>query len=437
MTGDILFRGWRLSGSGRGISPEESLSNKKRLDAAICRDDFPILKREIGGKPLAYLDNAASTQKPDAVIEALSDFYRNHYANIHRGVHTLSEEATVAYEAARDKVAGFVHAPDRRGVVFTRNATEAINLVALSWGQAQINPGDRIVVTMMEHHSNLVPWQQLAKETGAELAFVSVTNDGRLDLESLDRVLEPSAKLVAFTHISNVLGTVNPVEDIVTRARAAGAYVLIDGAQSVPHLPVNVETLDCDFFAFSGHKMCGPTGIGVLYARPELLEEMPPFLTGGGMIERVERQEVKWADLPYKFEAGTPAIAEAVGLAAAIDYLSDVGMESIWAHEQDLAAYAWERLNEVAGVRVIGPDTGRSGVVAFTVEGVHPHDLAEILDSDGVAIRAGYHCAHPLHQFFRLSPTARASFYLYNTHEEVDRLVAGIRKGQELLAIDR
>lgn len=414
------------------------MSTTTRLDPSVCRADFPILDREIGGNPLAYLDNAASTQKPNAVIEALSDFYRGHYANIHRGVHTLSEEATVAYEAARDKVAAFIQAPDRRGVIFTRNTTEAINLVALTWGRRQIEAGDRIIVTLMEHHSNLVPWQQLARETGAELAYVSLTDEGRLDLESLDQQLKGPVKLVAFAHISNVLGTVNPAEEIVARAHAAGARVLVDAAQSVPHLPVDVETLNCDFFAFSGHKMCGPTGIGVLYGRPALLEEMPPFLTGGGMIARVERQTSRWADLPGKFEAGTPAIAEAVGLGAAIDYLSDVGMEAIWAHEQSLAAHAWERLNDTPGVRVIGPPAnGRSGVVSFTVEGVHPHDLAEILNSEGVAIRAGYHCAHPLHQCFGLPPTARASFYLYNTRQEVDRLVAGIRKAQKLFTIRR
>ena len=414
------------------------MSTKTRLDPAIYRVDFPILNRKVGGKTLAYLDNAASTQKPEMVIEALSDFYRNRYANIHRGVHTLSEEATVAYEAARDKVAAFIQAPDRQGVVFTRNTTEAINLVAHSWGRTWIKAGDRIVVTMMEHHSNLVPWQQLAEEAGAELAYVSVTDEGHLDLASLDKHLEGPVKLVALTHISNVLGTVNPVEEIVARAHAAGARVLIDGAQSVPHLPVDVEAINCDFFAFSSHKMCGPTGIGVLYGRPELLEKMPPFLTGGGMIERVEREKSKWADLPAKFEAGTPAIAEAVGLAAAIDYLKSVGMEAIWTHEQDLAAYAWERLSDTPGARIIGPPAkGRSGIVSFTVEEVHPHDLAQILDSEGVAIRAGYHCAHPLHQCFGLPPTARASFYLYNTRQEVDRLVTGIRQAQKLLAVRR
>lgn len=414
------------------------MSTTTRLDPTICRADFPILNRQVGGKPLAYLDNAASTQKPEPVIEALSDFYRNHYANIHRGVHTLSEETTVAYEAARDKVAAFIHAPDRQGVVFTRNATEAINLVAYTWGRTQIKAEDRIVVTLMEHHSNLVPWQQLSEETGAELVYVSVTDEGHLDLASLDQHLKGPVKLVAFTHISNVLGTVNPVEEIVARAHATGARVLIDGAQSVPHLPVDVEAINCDFFAFSGHKMCGPTGIGVLYGRPEFLEEMPPFLTGGGMIEQVEREKSKWADLPTKFEAGTPAIAEAIGLAAAIDYLNDVGMEAIWAHEQELAAYAWERLSDTSGVRVIGPPAkGRSGVVSFTVEGVHPHDLAEILDSEGVAIRAGYHCAHPLHQCLGLPPTARASFYLYNTRQEVERLITGIRQAQEFLTVGR
>lgn len=420
------------------MEPEVRLSTKTRLDPTVCRGDFPIFKRRIGGKVLAYLDNAASTQKPEAMIQALSGFYRNRYANIHRGVHTLSEEATVAYEAARDKVAAFIQAPARRGVVFTRNATEAINLVAHSWGRTEIKAGDRIVVTLMEHHSNLVPWQQLSEQIGAELTYVSVTDEGRLDLASLDQHLEGPVKLVALTHISNVLGTVNPVEEIVSRAHAAGARVLIDGAQSVPHLPVDVGTIDCDFFAFSGHKMCGPTGIGVLYGRPELLEKMPPFLTGGGMIERVEREKSKWADLPTKFEAGTPAIAEAVGLAAAIDYLTSVGMEAIWAHEQDLAAYAWERLSDTPGVRIVGPPAkDRSGVVSFAVEDVHPHDLAEILDSEGVAIRAGYHCAHPLHQCFGLPPTARASFYLYNTRQEVDRLVTGIRRAQEILVIRR
>jgi cysteine desulfurase/selenocysteine lyase len=412
------------------------LTTQTGLDPTRYRADFPILKRRIHGHPLAYLDNAATTQKPDAVIEALSDFYSHHYANIHRGVHTLSEEATVAYEAARDKVVAFINAPDRRGMVFIRNTTEAINLVASSWGRAHIGAGDRIVVTEMEHHSNLVPWQLLARERGAELAYVSLTADGRLDLASLDRLLDGPVKLVALTHISNVLGTVNPAQEITARARDAGARVMIDAAQSVPHMPVDVAALDCDFLAFSGHKMCAPTGIGALYARPELLEAMSPFFTGGGMIGRVERDGATWADLPERFEAGTPAIAEAVGLGAAIDYLTAVGMEAIWAHEQALAAYALERLSELPGVRVVGPPAeDRGGAVAFTVQSVHPHDLAQILDDQGVAIRAGYHCAQPLHQCLGVPPTARASFYLYNTRGEVDRLVDGIRKAQKLFVL--
>jgi len=416
----------------------ENVNIKKKLDPAALRSDFPILAREIHGRPLAYLDNAASAQRPQAVIEALSEFYRAHYANIHRGVHTLSEEATAAYEGARDKVAAFIHAPDRRGVIFTRNATEAINLVAYAWGRANVGPGDRVVVTEMEHHSNLVPWQVLAREVGAELAFVSVTGEGRLDLESLDRLLDGPVKLVAFTHVSNVLGTVNPAQEIVARARAVGARVLVDAAQSVPHLPVDVASLDCDFVAFSGHKMCGPSGIGVLYGRPELLEEMPPFLTGGGMIRRVGREEAAWADLPTKFEAGTPAIAAAVGLGAAVDYLSEVGMEAVWAHEQYLAAYALERLAEMPDASVIGPPAGeRCGLVAFSVESIHPHDLAQVLNWEGVAIRAGFHCAQPLHECLGLGATARASFYLYNTREEVDRLVAGIQKARDLFKSDR
>ena len=408
------------------------MNGHARLDPIAIRADFPILAREVNGSPLAYLDNAASSQRPQAVIAAMDEFYRVHYANIHRGVHTLSEEATAAYEGARDKVAAFIRAPDRRGLVFCRNTTEAINLVAYTWGRANVKWGDRVIVTEMEHHSNLVPWQVLAREIGAELAIVTLTDEGHLDLESLDPLLEGPVKLVAVTHVSNVLGTLNPVREIVARAHAAGARVLVDAAQSVPHLSVDVGALDCDFLAFSGHKMCGPTGIGVLYGRPELLDEMPPFLTGGGMIRRVGCTSATWNDLPGKFEAGTPAIAEAVGLGAAVDYLSAVGMEAVWAHEQELAAYGLDRLEEVPGVRVIGPPAAeRSGVLAFAVQAIHPHDLAQVLDLEGIAIRAGLHCAQPLHQRFGLNGTARASFYLYNTHDEVDRLVEGIRKAQE------
>jgi cysteine desulfurase/selenocysteine lyase len=408
---------------------------KSKLDPGALRADFPILAREIHGRPLAYLDSAASTQKPRAVLEALDAFYRTRYSNVHRGVHTLSEEATAAYEGARDKVAAFIGAPDRRGVVFTRNATEAINLVAYTWGRANVGPGDRVVVTEMEHHSNLVPWQLLTREVGADLAHVFVTDEGDLDLASLDWLLGGPApvKLVAFTHVSNVLGTVNPAREIIARSHAVGARVLVDAAQSVPHMPVDVAALDCDFLAFSGHKMCGPTGIGVLYGRPELLEAMPPFLAGGGMIGRVGRAEATWADIPAKFEAGTMAIAEAVGLGAAVDYLSAVGLGAVWAHEQALTAYALERLVETPGIRVVGSSVGeRSGVVAFTVASIHPHDLAQVLDWEGVAIRAGFHCAQPLHERLGLGPTARASFYLYNTRDEVDRLVEGIQRAQGL-----
>jgi len=409
------------------------MSIERKLDPVALKADFPALAREVHGKPLVYLDNAASTQKPLAVIESVSEFYRAHYANIHRGVHTLSEEATTAYEEARDKVCAFIRAPDRRGVIFTRNATEAINLVAYAWGRSNVGPGDRVVITEMEHHSNLIPWQLLVRDVGAELTYVRVTEEGRLDLESLGQVLDGPVKLVAFSHLSNVLGTVNPAQKIIAqvRAQAPQARVLVDAAQSVPHLPMNAEALDCDFLALSGHKMCGPTGIGALYGRPEVLDDMPPFLAGGGMINRVGRMEATWADLPGKFEAGTPAIAEAVGLGAAVDYLDGVGMEAVWTHEQQLAAYALERMAEMPGVSVIGPPAQeRGGVVSFTVESIHPHDLAQMLDWDGVAIRAGHHCARLLHDQLGLRATARASFYLYNTREDVDRLVEGIQRAQ-------
>ncbi len=403
-----------------------------KLDPVTLKADFPILAREVHGHPLAYLDNAATSQRPQAVIEAMDECYHTCYANIHRGVHTLSEEATAAYETARDKVAAFIHAPDRRGVIFTRNTTESINLVAYAWGRAHVGPGDRVLVTEMEHHSNLLPWQMLAREVGAELAYVPVTGEGRLDLDAVDRSLRGPVKLVALTHVSNVLGTLNPVREIVTKSQAAGARVLVDAAQSVPHLPVDVAALDCDFFAFSGHKMCGPVGVGVLYGRPELLKQMPPFLTGGGMIRRVGLAETIWAGLPSKFEAGTPAIVEAIGLGAAVDYLSAVGMGSVWAHEQEIAAYAMERLAEIPGARVIGPPAGeRCGMVSFAVESIHPHDLAQALDMEGVAVRAGHHCAQPLHERLGLTATTRASFYLYNTRDEVDRMVEGIHKAQE------
>jgi len=404
------------------------------FDTAKIRADFPILSREVRpGAPLVYLDSTASSQKPVAVIEAMDHYYRHSHANIHRGVHTLAEEATALYESAREKVARFINANSTKEVIFTRNATEAINLVANTWGRANLRAGDVIVLTEMEHHSNLVPWQMLAAEKGAAIEIIPVTDEGELDLSVFDSILQKSPKIICFTHMSNVLGTVNPVMEIAVKAHAAGALVLVDGAQSVPHFAVDVQTLDVDFLAFSSHKMCGPTGIGVLWGRRELLEEMPPFLGGGDMIKRVYLREFKAADLPNKFEAGTPAIAEGVGLGAAVEYLSSVGMKSIHQHEQALIADALERLEEVPGVKVYGPIAERKGgVAAFTLAGVHPHDIAQILDRDGIAVRAGHHCAMPLHDRYQIPATARASFYLYNTFGEVDKLIEGLYKVKKL-----
>lgn len=401
-----------------------------------CRADFPILSREAHpGVPLTFLDSGASSQKPESVIAAMDAYYRRHHANVHRGIHVLAEEATALYEGSRDKVQRFINASTREEVIFTRNATEAINLVAYSWARANLKVGDRIVLTEMEHHANLVPWQILAGQIGVELDYVPVTDDGMLDLDAYARLLSREPKLVAFTHMSNVLGTINPVESLAAQAHAVGAKVLVDGAQSVPHLPVDVQALGADFLAFSAHKMCGPTGIGVLWARQELLEAMPVFMGGGDMIRKVTLAGFKPNELPYKFEAGTPAIAEAVGLGAAVDYLTGLGMPAVAAHEREMIAYALERLEEVPGVRVYGPPADRKGgVAAFTLEGVHPHDIAQVLDRDGVAVRAGHHCAQPLHERFDLAATARASFYLYNTREDVDRLVVSLYRVKQLFA---
>lgn len=398
------------------------------LDVQRVRADFPILTREAHpGVPLVYLDSTATSQKPEIVIQAMNDYYRNTNANIHRGIHVLAEEATAGYEAAREKVAKFINAPSARQVIFTRNATESINLVAYSWGHAFLSHGDVILLTEMEHHSNLVPWQILAAERKLRLEFIPVTEDGLLDLAAYRNLLELQPKLVAFTHMSNVLGTINPAKEIIRLAHQAGALALVDGAQSVPHFAVDVSDLDTDFLAFSAHKMCGPTGIGVLYGRKELLEAMPPFLGGGDMIKRVFLRSFAPNELPHKFEAGTPAIAEAFGFGAAIDYLLSVGMEKIALHEQQIVAYALERLEEVPGVKVFGPTAEhRGGVTSFTLAGVHPHDISQILDGQGIAIRAGHHCAMPLHEKFGLPATARASFYLYNTSGEVDKLVEAI-----------
>ena len=406
----------------------------KDLDISRIREDFPILQREVRpGVPLVYLDSTATSQKPQQVIQAMDDYYRLSNANIHRGIHFLAEEATSMYEAARERVAEFIGAPSARQVIFTRNTTESINLVAYSWGRANLEEGDVVILTEMEHHSNLVPWQILAQERNIRLEFIPVNPDGLLDLETYQELLHKSPRLVAFTHMSNVLGTINPAEEIIRLAHQAGAVTLVDGAQSVPHFPVGVKQLDADFLAFSAHKMCGPTGIGVLYGRKEILDSMPPFLGGGDMIKRVHLHSFSHNELPYKFEAGTPAIAEAVGLGAAVEYLSGVGLNSIAQHEREIVSYALERLEEIPGVWIFGPEAEhKGGVIAFTLTGVHPHDISQILDMDGIAIRAGHHCAMPLHEKHNLPATARASFYLYNTLEEVDHLVNSIYKVKAL-----
>ena len=403
---------------------------------AELRAQFPILQRRVHGRSLVYLDNAATTQKPRTVIQTLDRYYREYNANVHRGVHTLSEEATAAYEEARQRVARFIHAPSPRQVIFTRNATEAINLVAYSWGAAHLGPEDEVLITEMEHHSNIVPWQILQERLGFTLRYVPMTDQGTLDLERLDELLTERTRLFAFVHVSNVVGTVNPVERLIAAARQVGARVLVDASQSVPHMPVDVQALDPDFLVFSGHKMCGPTGIGVLYGRRELLEAMDPFLGGGDMIREVTLQGSRWNELPYKFEAGTPAIAQAIGLGAAVDFLAQVGMDWIWQHEHTLTRYAYERLAEIEGLRILGPGPEqRGGLVAFTLEGIHPHDVAAILDREGIAVRAGHHCAQPIHDRYGIAASARASFYLYNTLEEVDRLVEGLEKVIQTFAL--
>jgi cysteine desulfurase / selenocysteine lyase len=412
------------------------MSTLSTFDVVALRREFPILQQQVNGKPLAFLDSGASSQKPRRVIECLEDYYRRYNANVHRGVYKLSEEATFAFERARGKVARFIGAQSKREVIFTRNTTEAINLVAYSWGGANVGPGDRILLTLMEHHSNIVPWQMLAQRTGATLDYIGLTDEGRLNLAELDAKLTKGVKLLAVTHQSNVLGTVNPVAMLAERAHAVGAKILIDGAQSVPHMPVDVRALGCDFMAFSGHKMCGPTGIGALWARRELLEAMPPFLGGGSMIEVVDLDSSTYAEVPARFEAGTPAIGEAIALGEACDFLSSVGMEAIHQHELALLGYAIDRLAGVEGLRILGPqDTvERGGAVSFTLEGVHPHDIAAILDGEGVAVRAGHHCTQPLHRHYDVPASTRASFYIYNVAEEIDRLTVGLEKARKLFS---
>ncbi len=401
------------------------------------RKDFPILKRQVHDKPLVYLDSTASSQKPLAVLDAMDTYYRNYNANVHRGVYQISEEATAAMEKARVKTARFINARQSKQVIFTRNTSESINLVAYSWGNANIHAGDLIILTEMEHHSNLVPWQLLAQRTGARLEFIPVTDDGQLRLDIYTQLLQQEPRLVAFTHMSNVLGTINPVQEMTAQAHAVGAIVLVDAAQSVPHLPVDVQALDVDLLCFSGHKMLGPTGIGVLYGRRSLLEAMPPFMGGGDMIRKVSLRESTWNDLPWKFEAGTPAIAESIGLGAAVDYLHALGMDNVMQHEREITAYAMEQLQAIPELTIYGPKDGpRGGVISFTLGDIHPHDLASILDQEvGVAIRAGHHCAQPLMERYGLAATARASFYVYTIKKEIDILVQGLHKAKEIFSL--
>ena len=414
-------------------------------DVEAVRKDFPILERRVpsgsgqGDLPLVYLDSANTSQKPRSVIEAMTAHYELHNANIHRAQHVLAEEATAAYEGGRDKVAALVKAPSRNEVIFTKNASEALNLVAntLAWKSPyQVGPGDEILITEMEHHSNIVPWQLLAERTGATLRWFGITDDGRLDLSDVDDLITPRTKVLSLVHVSNTLGTLNPVAQLAARAHEVGALVVVDASQSVPQLPVDVSLLDADLVAFTGHKMLGPTGIGVLWGRTEVLEQLPPFLGGGEMIETVRMTGSTYAPLPYRFEAGTMPIAQVVGLGAAVDYLTGIGMHAIAAHELEITSYALERLHEVAGLRVVGPATpvDRGGAISFTLEGIHPHDVAQVLDAQGVAVRAGHHCARPVCDRFGIQATTRASFYLYTTRDEVDALVRGLDEVKKVFA---
>jgi cysteine desulfurase/selenocysteine lyase len=413
-------------------------TNTYPLDIAAIRADFPVLDQEVHpGKRLVFLDSAASSQKPRQVIEAVVHYYEHDHANVHRGIHVLSERATAAYEGARGKIRAFINAKSRKEIVYTRNATESMNLVVSAWGRANLSAGDVVVLSEMEHHSNLVPWHILRDQIGFTIRYIPVTDSGELDMETYARFLrDDPVKMVSVMHVSNVLGTVNPVEDIIRQAHAVGALVMLDGAQSVPHLKVDVQALDVDFLAFSGHKMAGPTGIGVLYGKRELLDAMPPYMGGGEMIKRVTLEGSTWNDLPHKFEAGTPAIAQAVGLGAAVDYLNGLGMDNVIAHEQIVADYALARLSEVPGLTLYGPaPEKRNGVASFTLQHLHAHDIAQLLDVEGVAVRAGHHCAMPLHKRLGVVATARASFYVYNAKDDVDALIEAIYNARKVFGI--
>lgn len=407
------------------------------MDIKKIRQDFPILGEQVNGKDLIYLDTSATSQTPLKVIEAMNDYYREYNSNVHRGVHTLGTKATDAYEKARMKVRSFINAKRFEEIVYTRGTTAAINLVARSFGDLVIESGDEIVVNEMEHHANIVPWQQLAKRKGAELVFIPLEEDGTIALDSVKAAMSDKTKIVAITHVSNVLGTINDIKSIAEIAHAHNAYISVDGAQAVPHMAVDVQDLDVDFYAFSGHKMLGPTGIGILYGKAELLDKMEPIEYGGDMIDYVYKTESTWTDLPVKFEAGTPMIAEAVGLNAAIDYINELGIDNIYQHEKELVAYAYDKMSEIEGIEIYGPGKDkRAGLITFNLQGVHPHDLATALDSEGIAVRAGHHCAQPLMKWCKASSTARASFYIYNTIEEIDQFIESLEKTKEFFSYE-
>jgi cysteine desulfurase / selenocysteine lyase len=426
------------------MTASPSLSNRVRpplgphgrepFDVKRAREDFPILREHVNGRPLVYLDNAATAQKPQVVIDTISRFYAAQNANIHRGVHRLSEQATAAYDQAREATARFLNAKATHEVVFTRGTTDSINLVAHSYGRAFLRPGDEILITTMEHHSNIVPWQLAAQQTGATLRAVPITDSGELDLDSFDALMTERTRIISLVHLSNALGSINPIKRIVAAAHQRGIPVLVDGAQSAPHLGVDVQDLDCDFFAFSGHKLYGPTGVGVLYGKEEFLERMPPYQGGGDMISVVTLEKSTWAPLPSKFEAGTPMIAEVIGLGAAIKYVESLGSETIAEWEQQLLSLATERLTQISGLRIIGTAKEKAGVLGFVLDGLHPHDIGTILDDEGIAIRAGHHCAQPVMQHFGISGTARASFGLYNTPEEIEALAVALGRVRRMLA---
>lgn len=400
------------------------------MDVKAIREQFPILNQEVNGHPFVYLDSSATSQKPIQVMEAVDNYYRTYNSNVHRGVHTLGTKATTAYEGARDKVRRFINADSTKEIIFTRGTTTAINTVASSYARANLKAGDEIVITPMEHHSNIIPWQQVAKATGASLKYIPLQEDGTIRLEDVRKTVTKQTKIVAIAHVSNVLGTINPIKEIAAIAHEHGAVIIVDGAQGAPHMKIDVKDLDCDFYAFSGHKMAAPTGIGVLYGKKEILEQMEPVEFGGEMIDFVHLYESTWKELPWKFEAGTPIIAGAIGLGAAIDFLQEIGMDKITEHEQKLADYAMEQLRTIEGIKIYGPEH-RAALVTFNLDDIHPHDTATVLDAEGIAVRAGHHCAQPLMRWLEVTATARASFYLYNTKEDVDRLVDGLRKTKE------